>query len=394
MPTVDTPSGAPDFGFGDVDLDVLRARGTLKWSGVPPDVLAAWVAEMDFATAPVVREAMADAVAREQFGYPLADEESGLPEAVCSWMAQRHGWTITPNQVHSLPSVIRGVEIAIEFLTAPGSAVVVPTPAYGPFFRAPARVRRDVIEVPSIENDGHYTLDLDGIGAAFAAGAGSIALCHPYNPVGRCFTRPELEALAEVVEHHGARVISDEIHAPLVFADRVHVPYASLSRTAAAHTITVTTASKAWNIPGLKCAVAITTNPEDERRWEDLLGHAHGASTLGITASIAAFTEGEPWLDAALAYLDETRTWLHGPLAEHLPGVRYTPPEATYLAWLDCRALDLPEEPADHLLEHGKVQIIQGNKFGADGEGFLRLNLATSRSVLERVLAAMAVGLR
>lgn len=394
MLTVDTPSDAEAFGFGDVDLDVLRARGTLKWSGVPRGVLAAWVAEMDFPTAPVVRDAVADAVVREEFGYPLVDEESGLPEAVCSWMAQRHGWTITPNQVHSLPSVIRGVEIAIEFLTASGSAVVVPTPAYGPFFRVPQRVRRDVAEVPSIEDDGHYALDLDGIDDAFAAGAGSIVLCHPYNPVGRCFTRQELEALAEVVEHHGARVISDEIHAPLVFADRAHVPYASLSPTTAAHTITVTAASKAWNVPGLKCAVAITTNPEDERRWEDLLGHAHGASTLGITASIAAFTAGEPWLDAALAYLDGTRTWLYGPLAEHLPEVRYTPPEATYLAWLDCRALELPEEPAAHLLEHGKVRIIQGNEFGSDGEGFLRLNLGTSRSVLEEVLAAIGAGLR
>lgn len=391
---MDTTPGGDEFGFDHVDLAVLRARRTLKWSGVPADVLAAWVAEMDFPTAPVVRDAIADAVQREQFGYPVDDEVSGLPEAVAAWMAQRHGWTVAPNQVHSLPSVIRGVEIAVEFFTTPDSAVVVPTPAYGPFFRAPNRVRRNVVEVPCIEDDGHYTLDLERIGAAFAAGAGSIALCHPYNPVGRCFAVDELDALAEVVEHHGARVISDEIHAPLVFPDRVHVPYASLSPATAAHTITLTAASKAWNVPGLKCAVAITTNPEDERRWEDLLGHAHGASTLGIVASIAAFTEGEPWLDAALAYLDETRAWLPGPLAEHLPGVRYTPPEATYLAWLDFRALDLPAEPADHLLEHGKVQIIQGNKFGADGEGFIRLNLATSRSMLEQVLAAIAAGLR
>lgn len=391
---MNTTRGGDEFGFDHVDLAVLRARRTLKWSGVPTDVLAAWVAEMDFPTAPVVRDAVADAVQREQFGYPVDDEVSGLPEAVADWMAHRHGWKIAPNQVHSLPSVIRGVEIAVEFFTATDSAVVVPTPAYGPFFRAPQRVRRNVIEVPCIEDDGHYTLDLEGIGAAFAGGAGSIALCHPYNPVGRCFAPDELEALAQVVDHHGARVISDEIHAPLVFPDRVHVPYASLSPVTAAHTVTLTAASKAWNLPGLKCAVAITTNPEDERRWADLLGYAHGASTLGIVGSIAAFTEGEPWLDAALAYLDETRTWLPGPLAEHLPGVRYTPPEATYLAWLDFRALDLPEEPADHLLEHGKVQIIQGNKFGADGEGFLRLNLATSRSMLEQVLAAIAAGLR
>ena len=377
------------FGFDDVDVDAQLRRRTLKWSMHGPDVLAAWVAEMDFAAAPVVRDALADAVEREQFGYPCDDEDTGLPEAVAGWMAHRHGWTIDPASVHSVPDVVRGVRLAVEFFTEPGSAVVVPTPAYAPFFRVPGMAGRTLVDVASINEGGRYRLDLDGIDDAFDAGAGSIILCHPYNPVGTCFAPAELEALAQVVERHGARVVSDEIHAPLVFRGGVHVPYASLSATTAEHTLTLTSATKAWNVPGLKCAVAITSNDADEKTWLTMAPEAHGASTLGMVASIAAFTAGEPWLDAALAYLDDTRTWLSGELAEHLPSIGYQPPEATYLAWLDCRPLELSTAPGRFFLEHAGVALNEGSSFGPAGEGFVRLNLATSRSVLQRIVRQM-----
>jgi len=361
----------------------------MKWSVFGPDVLAGCVAEMDFPTAPVVRDAIADAVRREQFGYPVVDADTGLPEAVASYSRTRYGWTIDPVRVHLLPDVLRGVELAIEFFSSPGSAVILPTPAYMPFFGLPAMVGRELVEVPLIHNGERHSLDLEGIASAFEAGAGSLILCHPYNPVGRCFERKELEALAQVVDDCGGRVISDEIHAPLTYTGHHHIPYASLSDTAAEHTLTFASATKAWNLPGLKCAVAITSNETDEKAWLSIAPHTHGASTLGIEASVAAFAAGQPWLDAAMTYLDRTRTWLSDLLAESMPEVRYTPPEATYFAWLDCRALALPIDPATFFLMNARVAVNDGPRFGGPAEGFVRLNMATSRPLRERMVTAM-----
>lgn len=234
-----------------------------------------------------------------------------------------------------------------------------------------------------------YALDLDGIAAAFEQGGVTLILCQPYNPVGRLFSSEELAALAEVVQTHDGRVVSDEIHAPLTYIGP-HIPYASVSDTAAGHSLTITSASKAWNLPGLKCAAAITTNEADERVWSQIsMMRTHGASTIGIEANRAAFASGGPWLESAVDYLDGTRTWFADVLAEHLPQVRYTPPEATYFAWLDCRRLDLPAEPSQFFLERARVAVNPGSAFGVPGEGFVRLNLATSRAMLTRIVTAM-----
>ncbi len=380
-------------GFDDVDVGVELARRTIKWSKHGPGVLAAWVAEMDLGTAPAVRAAVAGAVERQQFGYPVADAATRLPAAVAAWSADRYEWPVDAGRVHLLPDVLRGVSLAIQHLSAPGSAVVLPTPAYMPFFDVPGGVGRSIVEVPLVHQGGRAALDLEGIDAAFAAGAGSLILCQPYNPVGRVFDAAELRALAQVVERHGARVISDEIHAPLTYPGTPHVPYASVSPEAAGHTLTLTAASKAWNVAGLRCAVAIVSNDADEDRWQAMAAHTHGASTIGIEASRAAFADGGPWLDDVLAYLDRTRTWFADLLAEHLPAVGYVPPEGTYLAWLDCRALDLPEEPGAWFLEHARVALNEGSTFGGPGAGFVRFNLATSRVLVERMVRAMGASL-
>lgn len=386
-----TPAPAPDFGFDAVDIETQRARRTLKWTRFGPDVLAAWVAEMDFPTAPAVLDAIRDAVRREQFGYAIPEIETGLPGAFAAWSQDRDGWTVDPERVHLLPDLLRGVSVAIEFFSRPGSPVILPTPAYMPFLTLPGDVGREIIEVPLLQDvDGRFSLDLDGIDAAFAAGAASIIHCHPHNPVGRVFTRPEMEALAHVVDRHGGRVISDEIHSPLTYGGVGHIPYASISEVTAGHTLTLTSASKAWNLAGLKCALAVTSNDVDERRWQEIASHAHGVSPFGTVASVAAFRDGGPWLDAAVAYLDETRTWIADVLHDRLPQVQYTPPEATYLAWLDCRALGLPTEPGEFFQEHAKVALNHGPTFGEPGRGWVRLNLATSRPILERIVTAMA----
>lgn len=376
-------------------MAALRRRGTLKWNLFGDDVLAAWVAEMDFPAAPVVHAAIEDAVTREEFGYPLPDEASGIQAAVAEWSAATYDWTVDPRRVHTLPDVLKGVELAIENFSPANSAVILPTPSYMPFFAVPRVVHRDLVEVPVVLDDGVRRLDLDGIDRAFAAGAGTLVLCQPYNPLGRSFSREELMALSAVVDRHGGRVVSDEIHAPLTYPGRRHVPYASVSERTAGHAVTVTSASKAWNLAGLKCAQLITSNDIDEQRWQSILPvKTHGASSIGIRANVAAFRDGGPWLSRVLDYLEGNRRLLADLLAEYLPQVGYTPPEATYLAWLDCRALELGVEPAEFFLERARVATSPGPPFGSNGAGYVRFNFATSRSIMEQMVKAMSDAVR
>ena len=379
------------FSFDDFTPESLRRRGTIKWSLYEPDVLACWVAEMDFSAAPAIRAGVEDAVRREEFGYPRRDEMNGLPEAVAAFQRDRYEWSVDPSRVHTLPDVLKGVELAIRVYSPESSPVILTTPAYMPFFELPTVTRRPIVEVPTVvDGDGVHRLDLEGIDSAFRGGARTIVLCNPYNPVGRSFSREELVALASVVDRHGGRVVADEIHAPLTYPGRDHVPYASLSDVTASHTVTVTSASKGWNLPGLKCANVIINNDVDEERWKSLsLLEVHGASTLGISANLAAYRFGVSWLDAVVGYLDGNRRYLAELLSEHLPAVRYVPPEGGYLAWLDCRGLELDVEPADHFLAKARVATNHGLAFGAPGAGHVRFNFATSRAILREAVAAM-----
>ncbi|HEY3942253.1 MAG TPA: MalY/PatB family protein [Acidimicrobiales bacterium] len=380
--------------YDKLDPATLRGRGTAKWSFYDPDVLPLWVAEMDFPTAPVVRAAIQDAVDREEFGYPRRDEATGLPDAVAEWSATRYSWPIDPSRIHLLPDVLKGVELAIDCYTSPGSPIVLPTPAYMPFFEVPKVVQRPILEVPMARDEGKLIFDLEAIDRAFASGAESIIVCQPYNPLGRSFSGAELVALAHVVDRHGARVVADEIHGSLTYSNR-HVPYASVSEVAASHAITLTSASKAWNLPGLKCAQAIVNNDSDEDRWQQISRmRTHGASTIGIEANLAAYRSGADWLDHTVAYLDGNRRRLAELLAEHLPGVGYSVPEGTYLAWLDCNALNLPQEPAEFFLARARVATNPGLAFGSNGTGCLRLNFATSSQILEQAVTAMGAAVR
>jgi cysteine-S-conjugate beta-lyase len=281
--------------------------------------------------------------------------------------------------------------VAIEHYSTPGSAVILPTPAYMPFLKVPTTLGRDIIEVPMLLADGAYALDLDGIARAFEAGGNLLILCNPYNPVGRVFRRDELSAVAAVVAEHGGRVFSDEIHAPLVYPGGTHVPYASLSAVTAGHTVTATSASKAWNLPGLKTAQFIVSNEADAAVWEEIGQMAsHGASNLGVIANTAAYTHGREWLDAVVAYLDGNRRFLGEALAESLPGIRYRPPEGTYIGWLDARTLGLGDAPARFFLEHAGVAMTEGTDTGAAGAGFMRFVFATPRPIIARAVQQMA----
>jgi cysteine-S-conjugate beta-lyase len=379
--------------YDDVRVEELRARGNAKWRHYEEGVLAAWVAEMDFPLAPPIRQALTEALAHNFVGYPPEAMATGLPEACAAWLAEA-GLRVDADRVHLLPDVLTGLDLAIDAFTPSGSPVVVATPAYPPFFTIAGLSGRPVVEVPMVDQAGQHRFDLPAIDRAFADGARTLIVCNPHNPLGRVFSRGELEQLAQVVHTHGARVIADEVHSPLVYPGASYTPYAAVSPVAAAHSVTLMSASKGWNVPGLKCAQLILTNPADEEAWNRIPGlRRHGANTLGIVANRAAYQSGRAWLATTVAYLDRNRRHLGELLATLLPEVGYRQPEGTYLAWLDCRPLGL-EQPAAFFLEHARVALSNGAAFGTPGQGFVRLNFATSSALLERIVTAMAKAVR
>lgn len=387
--------GPPAPDFDAITAESLRRAGHLKWTAFGPDRIGAFVAEMDYGTAPAVTAALHAAVDRSLLGYLPPAVAAEMSAACAAWQRDAYGWAVDPADVHPLPDVIKGFEVAVEHFSAPGSPVVLPVPAYMPFLAVPAALSRDTIHVPMARDGGRWVYDLDALDRAFAAGGGLLVVCNPYNPLGRVMEAAELAAIAEVVDRHGGRVFADEIHAPLVYPGGHHVPYAAVSEVAAGHSITSTSASKGWNLPGLKCAQVILGNDADRRRWEEVGGFAsHGASTLGVVANTAAFRDGGPWLQRVLAYLDGNRRLLADLLADLLPEVGYTPPEGTYLAWLDCRALDLPEATAGFFAEEAGVVLVDGARCGDEGRGFVRLNFATTAAILEQMVTRMAGAVR
>lgn len=380
--------------FDVLTEDQLRARNTIKWNLFGPDVLPLWIAEMDFPTAPAVRDAVRACVANEEFGYPPVTEDI-LPRATADWCRRRYGWPVEPGWVRVVPDVLKGMETVVNFLTRPESPVVLPVPAYMPFFDVLRVTGRQRVEIPSPQQDsGRYVLDLDALDAAFAGGAGSLILCNPNNPLGTAFTADELRAIVDIAARHDARVIADEIHAPLVY-DRPHVAAASVSDTAADTVVTLLSASKGWNLPGLMCAQVVLSNPRDIDEWDRInMLHKMGAATVGIRANIAAYEGDAGWLDELLVYLRANRDHLARTLPAAVPGLKINTPEATYMSWVDFRALNLPAEPADYLLSKAKVALSPGIPFGASvGSGFARLNFATTRKILDRAIEAMAAAL-
>jgi cysteine-S-conjugate beta-lyase len=375
----------------------LRGRGSLKWTVPGPGGFGAGVAEMDFGAAPPILDALAGLSADANFGYLPPSLAEELAAACAEFQRRRYGWEIDPAQVRHVPDVLRALQIAITHFSRPGSPVILPTPAYMPFLAMPGFLGREIIQVQMRDGAGLPALDLEAVDDAFRRGGHLLIFCNPYNPLGRVFTAAEMAQLSSVVDARGGRVFADEIHGPLVYPGMRHIPYASTSDAAAAHTLTATSASKAWNLPGLKCAQVILTSEADRQRWEELAFFAtHGASNPGVVANIAAYRRGEAWLDEVVGYLDESRRLLADLLGRHLPQVRYRPPDGTYLAWLDCTALDLPGSPGELVAERAHVTVVDGPAFGTGGAGAFRLNFATPQPILteivERIAAVLGPG--
>lgn len=368
----------------------MTSRNGLKWTYYG-DALPAWVAEMDFGLAPSVSDALHGAVDEALTGYPYPDAEEAVARAASAFWLDRFGWKVEPSWVFPAPDVIEGTRRAITHLTRPGSPVVLHSPVYFPFYGMVERAGRDIIEVPSPRDpDGRYTLDLDAIDRALDDGAGSIVVCNPWNPTGRVLSPEELADVVDVARRHDARVISDEIHAAIVYEGHTHTPLATLDTDLV---VTVTSASKAWNLPGLKCAQVVLTAERDREKWDAFFTPEKvGVGTFGLIANRAAYDGGVDWLDAILRRLGQNRGLLSSLVDQHLPLVPYHPPEGTYLSWLDIGPYGL-DDPASFFLDEARVALTGGGPFGTGVGSFVRFNFATSEDLIVAMVERMASAL-
>ncbi|MEU2775824.1 MalY/PatB family protein [Streptomyces sp. NPDC007162] len=370
-------------------LDRLRCRTSMKWRTYPEDVLPVWVAEMDVPLAEPVVRAVNDAMELGDTGYPAG---TAYAEALAAFAAKRWGFDgLDAARTAIVPDVMLGVVEMLKLVTGPGDPVVVNSPVYPPFYQFVTHLDRRVVEAP-LAPDGR--IEPDVLRAAFRGlrgGRAAYLLCSPHNPTGTVHTAEELTAVTALAERYGVRVVADEIHAPLTAPGVGFVPY--LSVPGAERGLSLMSASKAWNLAGLKAALAVAGPgaAADLARLPEEVGH--GPSHVGVLAHTAALTDGTAWLDALLAGLDENRRLLAALLDRHIPEIRYRPAEATYLAWLDCRALGLGDDPAETFLERGRVAVNSGIPFGTGGAGHVRLNLATSPEVLTEAVHRMATAL-
>jgi cystathionine beta-lyase len=369
-------------------LAELRKRRSAKWRAHPDDVIPLTVAELDFALAPPVLDVLREAVEASDTGYSFAEPELG--EAFAGFAARRWGWDLDPATVTAVTDVGVGVVELLRALSRPGDSVAISPPVYPPFFGWTPEASARLLEVPLARDDDGYRLDLAAIEAAFATHPAVYLLCNPHNPVGRVHDQDELAALVRLARLYHVTIVSDEIHAPLVLPGSTFTPILAVPG-AAEVAISVVSASKAFNLAGLKCAAVVAASPvmaavvdrlPPDTNWRT--GH------FGVLASVAAFRDGDEWLDRLVATLDARRTQLGDLLTDRLPMVRWHPPQSTFLAWLDCTALGRDDEPHDLFLERGRVGLQAGLRFGAVGAGHVRLNFGTGPAVLEEAIARMA----
>ena len=368
-------------------LDELRQRSSTKWRRYPEKVLPLFVAETDFAPAPAITRALMRAVELGDTGYTPPDP--GIARAFAGFAQRRFGWAVDPERVRTTCDVMMGVVEILRRVIAPGDRVIVTPPVYPPFYECIPEAGGVVERVPLLEKETGWELDLLGIEAAFAGGARSVLLCNPHNPTGTAHSRESLAALADLAAGFDATVISDEIHAPLVHAPHTFTPFLTASPAAARIGFAVTSASKAYNLAGLKCALMVTAaepsgavvrSLPDEVEWRTGL--------FGAIAGVAAFSEeSDVWLDGLLAALDQNRRLLAELLAEHVPDARYRIPEAGFLAWVDLTGLGWGDNPAVKIRREADVALHLGPLFGEEGSGHVRINIGCSPDVLREAVA-------
>jgi cysteine-S-conjugate beta-lyase len=365
----------------------LRARSGRKWHEYPADVLPAWVAEMDFEVAEPIRAVLRGLTDEAAYGYEPSSEYAGLAETFATYMQQRFGWQPAAEQVLPIADLVQALYTTVAAFSERGQGVVLQTPIYPPFHVAVRDTHRRIVEHRLIDDGSRYVMDTRSLADVFNADAPVFLLCNPHNPTGRVFERAELEAIAEVAVDRQLTVVADEVHADLIYPGRQHIPFASLGPEVAERTVTLTSATKAYNIPGLRCGLMHFGSQALRERFRDLFPDRMlgTVNRFGIDATVVAWRECGQWLDDVMSVLGENRQRL---AAAELPGVRCYAPEATYLAWLDCRALNLSESPQRWFLDNAGVAMNEGADFL--GPGFARLNFGTSPEILNEILARIA----
>lgn len=371
------------------DFDnVPDRRGTqcVKWDEDPdPDMLPMWVADMDFRTAPAIIDALARRVRHGIFGYT----HPGKPyyDAVTAWFERRHNWTINPEHIIYTTGVVPAISATIKGLAKPGDGVIVQTPVYTCFFSSIRNNGCRIVENKLIRTADSYRMDFDGLDALCADPANTlILLCNPHNPAGRVWTASELRRVDEIARRHGVTVISDEIHCELVYAPHVYTPYATVAQSP--HVV-FTSPSKAFNIAGLQTANIIAADPAMRARIDRAINDNEvcDIGPMGVTALIAAYNEGADWLDAAIDYIRKNYLYLCSRIAGMPANMQVLDLQGTYLAWVDVSALAIPvEELSERLKREAHIWYTPGTEYGANGEGYLRINLATSRTILTEAL--------
>lgn len=364
-------------------IEDLRRLSGIKWTKFGSEVVPAWVADMDIRPPPCVTAALADLVEHADFGYNRRADL--LADAFTRWQLDSHGWAPPTDEIRVFCDVLHAIDVALWLHTDPGDGIILLTPIYPPFIKAVDGAGRRIAEVP-LDSDG-WRLDPARLRAAIDDRTRAMLICSPHNPTGRVFDRDELTAIAEVAIEHDLLIVSDEVWADLVHPGATHLPLAALADEVAARTVTVSSASKAFNLAGLRCAVAHVGHPGVAARLDALPGHLLGAvGTPGAAATVAAWTAGRDWLEVLRRHLTDRRDQLARRLAAELPRIGFDSPEATYLAWLDFRELGLGANPSERLLELARVALGSGPDFGARGNGFARLNFATSAELIDEML--------
>ena len=372
-------------------LAKLLTHHSEKWRGFDRDVLPLPVAEMDFPVADSIRTVLAEMVAQSDLGYLGSVPE--LATGFAKFAAERWSWSVDTSQVGIAADVGVGVVEVLRVFTKPGDTILINSPVYQNFYNWIDETHLTKVDVPftrtgpQSESDNPWQLDLDEVEKAYAAGLKVHLMCSPHNPLGRVFSKDELTRIAEMAKKYGVLVISDEIHAPLTFAEKSFIPFLTISDSAREVGITITAASKGWNIAGLKCAIIISHNDAIKTKLDEMPRAVHfRASILGAFASAAAFAEGGVWLDSVMKQLDHNRFLIRDLLTAKLPNVKYHIPHNSYLAWLDLESLNLGENPTHTLLEKGRVAFNPGHSYGAQCSQYVRLNFATSPEILTEAI--------
>jgi cystathionine beta-lyase len=379
------------------DLDqVINRCGTdsAKWCEYPEEALPLWVADMDFRSPEPVIRALRERVEHGVFGYGA--ELPDIREVIVARLQELYRWKVSPEALMFLPGVINGFNLTCQALTSPGDGILLQSPAYPPILSAPVNADCTCDEMQlTLRTGGDYGIEWGLFEGTISPRTRVFILCNPHNPVGRVYRQDELERMAEICLRHDVVICSDEIHADFVYRGSRHIPIASLDPQIADRTVTLMAPSKTYNIAGLHFAVGIVPNPELKKKLQaGRKGLVSRPGILDYVAAMAAYRDGQPWLDEVLRYLEANRDYAFEYVRDRLPGIHMAKPEGTYLAWLDCRQASLPGKPHEFFLERARVALNDGRIYGQSGDGFVRLNFGCPRATLAEALQRMETAMQ